>query len=186
MASQVQIVNLSLVMISEETITAMSEDIKAARIATVVWDIARRETLRAHPWNFAVSRADLAQLSTAPAFEYTYQYQLPTDCLRAINLYDTSSKWEVEGRKLLCDDGTVYLRYIADVTDTAQFDALFSGALARRLAAYLAFNLSNNRTLAAEMDKAFKEAVSLARLADAQESGDQASLSAETWIDSRS
>src|SRR4030065_2197223 len=93
----------------------ISMDARTSQIVNNFYPTARDEVLAAAEWNFAIARSQLSQLQDTPAFEFAYQYSLPTDpyCLRAIEVYDTESVWKVEGRKLLIDDDEVYLRFIS-------------------------------------------------------------------------
>ncbi len=62
----------------------------------------------------------LTKLATAPDFGYDAQYQLPADCLRVVEVYDTKLPWVVEGRVLLSSESTpVYIRYVKREEDTA-------------------------------------------------------------------
>src|SRR6185503_12979564 len=65
----------------------------------------------------------------SPAFDYSYLYSLPTDCLRVMEINDVPPPWDnwrIEDRKILSDEGTsLRLRYIYDVTDYTKMDAMF-------------------------------------------------------------
>lgn len=190
MASQVGIVNSALIKLGADTITAMGENSKEARRANAQWDKLRQEVLRGHPWNFAKGRAALAALAEDPAFGWGKQFQLPADCLRALYLDDGEGRpldvaWEIEGRKLLTNEAEANLAYIRDVTDTGAFDAYFSEALALRLAADLAYDMSGTRTMMESMMTLYRDHLRMARLIDAQESNNQAALRAETWLNAR-
>tara|TARA_R110000787_G_scaffold23768_2_gene67788 strand:+ start:4739 stop:5209 length:471 start_codon:yes stop_codon:yes gene_type:complete len=105
-----------------------------------VYAHARDSELRAHPWNFARARAQLAADATAPAFGYLKQYPLPSDCLRILpndntGVISTQDDWQIEGRKILTNDSSpIYLVYIKQVTDESEFDALFIELLVSRIA----------------------------------------------------
>ncbi|NIR36919.1 MAG: hypothetical protein GWN71_15050, partial [Gammaproteobacteria bacterium] len=104
----------------------------------------RRRLLRRYRWNFAVKRATLAPESPDPDFGFDKRHMLPDDCLRVIGLHDgdepkrnyTSDKtpFKVEGRFLHVDDDAPEVFYVADVTDTRQFDPMFDEALSWLLA----------------------------------------------------
>lgn len=106
MAAQLDIVNLALVRLGQKTIAAMTENSVAARTATRIWDIDRQEALRGYPWNFATRF--LRNLVLSPKFtpagttptpgvpcvpDYQFTYQIPTDCLRVIKVYDPAQKF---------------------------------------------------------------------------------------------
>lgn len=142
MPSEIDICNLALLKLGDERITSFTEGTDRATLCALVYPLIRDAVLRAHPWNFALRRATLAQLATAPVYDYRYAYQLPTDpyCLRVLDtdLDQDNDRWKIEGRTLVCDASSVSIRYIARVTDPMEYDSLFVEALATRLAAEIA------------------------------------------------
>ncbi len=148
-ASEVQICNLALLKVGNLTITALTDSTKEARACNVFYPMMRNELMAAHPWNFAMHRADIsAQLATAPAFQWDYAYTIPADCLRVWELYGTDAEWVVEGGELLTNqDEEIYIRYIKLVTETARFSAAFDNCLATRLGAELASKLADDANL---------------------------------------
>tara|TARA_R110000744_G_scaffold10618_4_gene32911 strand:- start:3694 stop:4296 length:603 start_codon:yes stop_codon:yes gene_type:complete len=182
--SVVQIVNNALVKIGANAILTLTEDTEAARAANLVYDQIRDACIRDHVWNFAVNRVELAQNSTAPAFGFSYQYNLPSDCLRVLQMDDMSTLYKIEGGKLLTDDGTAKILYLARVEDVNLFDAMFVEAFSARLAAELSVTLSESNTLYSNMMEMYQRKISDARSMDAQESG-YIEIVADTWLDSR-
>ena len=59
MTTDVDIVNAGLIKLGEATITTLADDVKAARLANAIFADQRDVVLRAHPWNFAMARAEL-------------------------------------------------------------------------------------------------------------------------------
>lgn len=184
MASSVDICNLALNEIGETQITELGEDSKAARLCNLIYADTRDEVLRAHPWNFAIKRVALAQLTTTPAFEFSYEFQLPADCLRVIRTDDDLSSYRIEGRKLLSNNCTVKIEYISRVEDTTQFDALFIEVLVVRMAAKLAYNISDNNTLTQLLEQKYRDRMRQAKSMDGQE-GTPRSVEADQWLNSR-
>ncbi len=182
--SVVQIVNNALVKIGANAILTLTEDTEAARAANLVYDQIRDACIRDHVWNFAVNRVELAQNSTAPAFGFSYQYNLPSDCLRVLQMQDMSTLYKIEGGKLLTDDGTAKILYLARVEDVNLFDSMFVEALSARLAAELSVTLSESNTLYSNMMEMYNRKIADARSMDAQESG-YIEIVADTWLDSR-
>tara|TARA_R110000796_G_scaffold252537_2_gene387468 strand:+ start:11426 stop:12028 length:603 start_codon:yes stop_codon:yes gene_type:complete len=148
MASETDICNLALARFGEKRIMSLSETSEAAKVCAIFYDQTRDEILRAHRWNFAMKRAVLSQIVTAPIFGYDYAYQLPTDYIRfgALNDGDLLERAEfvIEGDQLLSDVETANFRYVWRITDSQQFDALFIDALSTKLAAKIAPSLSGD------------------------------------------
>lgn len=87
--------------------------------------------MKSFDWPFARARAELSAHTSTPAFEWDYQYLLPSDFLSMRKNYTESpSEWpdlrcEIEGDYLMTNDSEVDLKYTKKVTDTAKFDPMF-------------------------------------------------------------
>lgn len=167
MLTQLDIINTALVSLGAEPVQSLAENSAHARAAKAFWNLALLATLRAHPWNFAISRKVLAPQATAPAFGFGYSFQLPADWLRTLSA-DVDS-YKQEGSTILCDQMTVNLRYVRLVDDPARFDALFGDALAAHLACKLAIPLTQSSSQAQVCWNAYSALLKLARSVDSQE-----------------
>lgn len=158
MSSVIQIANRALTKLGSARITSIDDDVKAARSVKSCFEDLRDDELRAYRWQFAMKRTSLAALATAPAFGYLYQYQVPSDFLR-IDMCDDRYPstimdnyigaeyldWILEGNKILTDiSAPLKLRYIARIEDPNQWDVNFREALACRIAAELAEDLTQS------------------------------------------
>lgn len=187
MTSKVGIANLALADLGADPIADFAEGSEEAKLVTLRYDAAVDTVLRAHPWNSAIARAQLAKALVAPLFGYASAYQLPSDpyCLRALELNDDPELvFKIEGRLLVTDETSALLRYIARVTDTSQYDALLVEALAARLAYDLAYSITGNASLAEAKLKVYEKKIAEARRVDSQE-GTPDSITANEWLDSR-
>ena len=171
MASEVDIINSSLNMVGASNIISRGEDSKSARITNQRYDYVRDAVLRAHPWNCAVTRRILTSDTDTPAFQYENQFTLPTDpyCLRVLGLDYLDIDFQVEGRKIVSDEDTINLRYIARVTDPNEYDQLLIEAIAARLAADTSFALVQSTSLTNAMFALYESKLSEARFVDATE-----------------
>jgi len=184
-SSEVEIANAALIKLGADRITLLTDDTHHARLARERYYKVRDKLLRSHPWNFAVRRVELGQLDSEPEYEYSYEFQLPDDCLRVLdtnNLDDTPYK--IEGRKLLCNQSSIKIKYISKVEDVSQYDDFFIEALATGLASDLAYAITNSTTVAQLMREDHQRALSEARTYDAQE-GSVERIEAEYWRNSR-
>lgn len=175
-ASEVAIYNMAFDLLQEEEAISPSDDRAVVRWMNRNYAPVRDAVLRRHPWNFALERASLAELGTAPAFGWNHAYQLPADCLRILPLtYDgalngASLSYEVEGRKILTDEiAPLKIRYIKRVTDTTQFDPLFDQLLAAELALRASNWISGKQSYTEQIREAVRQANSMATLVDALE-----------------
>ena len=183
MASQVDICNLALTAIGHKTIVNIDEANEAARKCKVYYQQAVDATLRAYNWNCAMARATLAQDSSTPTWGYSYQYPLPNDCLRVLQLERLDLKFKVEGRKLLTNESSANILYIKRI-GAGEMDPLLVDAVAARLAAELAYALSNNRSLAELMLKVYEQKKAEAGCIDAQE-GTPDEIQVDSWLNAR-
>jgi hypothetical protein len=188
-ASPLKIANSALVKIGCELITSLSDDNKRARIANEQYEKLRDEVLAAHPWNFCVARKEFAVTADTPAWGYNYEYTIPTDCLRVLEI-DDDVPWAVEinpvsGAKVLVTDASeVLAKYIRKTTDTTLFSAYFDEVLATRMAADMAYALVQSTSLAQSMMDVYMKMLAQARSFDGQE-GTPPELEADDWLNSR-
>ena len=185
MPSAVDICNRALSRVGEARITSLTDDTKQAKACNSAYAHVRDEVLRAHPWNSAITRAALAKLSSSPAFGYDDEYQLPADCLRVVEVYDTTLPWVVEGKKLLSDEGSpLSIRYVKREEDPNQWDALLVSAVSARLAVELCEELTQSNTKRNLATEAFEAIMSSARRADGQEQSPMP-FEEDAWIAAR-
>ena len=199
MANSVEIVNSALTKLGAARIMSLDDNVKEAREMHALYDLRRDALLRAHNWSFSMKRTSLPALVDAPAWGYTYAYQLPGDCLRVVQVGDLwvipgfadyiggpdNEPYKIEGRTIVTDwSAPLKIRYIYRVTDTSLHDALFNEALASDLAyqACEALTQSNSKREAASYD--FGEAIRKAVRANAIELPPQA-IPDDSWIMSR-
>ena len=169
MASVVQICNSALNQLGASSITALTENSKNARICNERYETIRDAVYRSHPWNCLVKRVQLAQDSDTPAWGFTYQYTLPSDCLRVLQIKDYNSDYKIEGRKLLIGESEVYLIYLAIETDVNQLDILLRETISAYLAQDIAYAITSNLQVAKLMAEKYQAKLSEARHTDASE-----------------
>jgi len=158
-----QIVNLALTYIGEPPIMDIEDDQTAPRAANVIYDPTFREVARDHEWNCLKTRVELAKLSTVADFGFLdNQFLLPSDFIRMLRLNgrdikSTTDPYEIEYSKsagaqvLLSDADTAKIQYIAEITDTVQYDDLLIEALAVRIASKLATILRQDEAKSASL-----------------------------------
>lgn len=200
MTSNVDIANYALNIIGASNISSLDENSKPGRLVNQRFESVRDAVFRSHPWNCLIRRAELAQEIEAPAFGYTYQYPLPADpyCLRVLEFSNGSLSYPqdnmfsntggpvfvIEGRKLLTDEGTARIKYIARVSDPQQYDASLIEALAARLAMEIAYAITGSTTVVQLASAIYDEKMKEARFVDATEGAPQ-KLEASDFIEAR-
>ncbi len=178
MNSEVEVANAALGEIGVGPINAFrpSEDNEPSRQVAINFDRTRDELLRKYAWNFSTTRQQLAAEATAPLMEFSTQYQLPTDpyCLRTLGIYNSSGirfdiDWRVEGRKLLCNESVIFLRYLGRVTAVVLWDSLFTEAFIFRLATKISLPLTRNMNTKKAMQEQYELIIQEARTSDSLE-----------------
>lgn len=175
MASTVEIYNLALTKIGASRITDIGDEAKGAQSLSAVYDITRKSELAIHPWTFAMARVRLPALTATPAFGWASAYQLPSDFLRMVEvgeyyvLYQQDMKlFEIEGRNILCDESSpLNIRYLADIDNPGLFSAPFVEALACKLAAVVAEDITQSPTKREMAEQAYERAIRAARRSNA-------------------
>jgi|TARA_R110000803_G_scaffold9121_6_gene29085 hypothetical protein len=193
MSSEVDICNTALNMIGASNIISLTEDSKSARLCNQRYEPTRDSVFRAHPWNCLIKRVELAADTVAPAFEWSYAYTLPSDCLRVLQEQYLDCVFKVEGRKVVTNDSSFRLIYIGRITDPNEYDKLLEDALAQRMAAEMAYPLVASSALSTNMFQMYEMKLKEARFVDATEGmpgsmdqvGDYGSIEANTFISSR-
>lgn len=184
MASEVSICNSALILLGRETITALTDDVKAARLCNAVFDMKRDWLLRAHIWKFATARETLALLSATPDFEYSYKHQLPSDFLRLISVYDSSVRYRIEGDTLLSDETVMKIKYIKRVTNPNSMDPTFRETLAALIAKDICKALTDDDSLHRAMKAEFDDRLMIAQSTGAMED-DNDEIEADDWLSHR-
>lgn len=198
MASAVDIANRALTKLGAGTIIRLDEDDPKAVALNLAFEPVRQAELRRRRWRFSLERHSLPALADAPGFGFSRQFQLPTGCLRVIqigefdlgpNLSDyrgaPTEYWSIEGRKILTDfDAPLKVRTIQDVPDTTQWDPAFVEAFAARLAYECCERITQSDSKRQLAWSDYKESIREAIKANALEVAPQ-EASDDTWMMAR-
>lgn len=165
----------------EKPITNLAtDDSNEARYCRRFYAPMRDAVLRSHPWNCAINRRTLTPLADTPDGDWDFQYQLPANpwCLRVLQvneIIEQPIEWVVEGRKLLCNEGTsIKLKYIKRITDTNEFDSLLVDAIALKIAIKICMPLVKDQKIKDSLIKELEMVVlPEARTIDGQEGSTQ-------------
>lgn len=185
--SAVEICNRALNALGAKAITALDEGTERADLCNRLYTDLRDELIQDHPWNFAIRRDAIAASVTTPAFEWTYQYPFPADCIRVLSVNEDYQRvaWASEGRNILTDwEGPINVRYLSNDVEEPDFPPKFTAALVLRLAVEMAMPLTESASRRDALAKEYQIAIRAARGADARESA-PAQFTNDTLIDVR-
>jgi len=195
--SATDICNMALGWLGAKRITSLDDGSVQAIHCKLHYEQTRDALLRSHWWRFASARASLSQDTDTPDFEYDYQYSLPSDFLRLKSVFsengtateNTRYSYAIEGNKILTDDeesdNTLDIRYIKRVTDTAQFDPLFTEVLILKLALKLVGPLDAGQATRENILNELKLVMPRVRALDRQETQAIGRLNNRPWTEAR-
>ena len=192
MASVVDICNGALNQLGASTILSLTEDSKNARLCNARYTQVRDSLFRSHPWNCLIKRVELARDTETPSWGFSYQFTLPSDCLRVLGILNYDYDFKVEGRKVVANHDTVKIQYVARITDANQYDELLRETISAALAADIAYAVTSSNPVASNMYNLFQDKLKEARFVDATEgyntnpdNGQADVMGASTFINSR-
>lgn len=163
MTSKTQIANRALAKLGEPRISNIDTvDTKAAKTIRFMYDEIRDAMLTAYPWNFAMTRTQLAKDATAPSWGYNNRFQVPSDFLSLYKI-NNDPDYRIEKGYILTDEGApLKILYIARIENAGEYDPLFVEAFATRLAFEGCEQITQSNTkkqiLGQELEKVIKEA----------------------------
>jgi hypothetical protein len=169
MASKLSIINMALLEIGEGPLTNTLDDSSAANATQAIYEDCVDETLRMHSWNCATKRATLATVSGVPLWGSGTAYQLPTDCIKVVEVAGFTA-WKIEGRMLyLPSGGSPAIAYVYKMSDESLMDPLLRRAIAMRLASGVAVRLKGSQETATACFRKWQDAIAEAIHKDAVE-----------------
>jgi hypothetical protein len=145
------IANMALAILDEAPIDTLDQDVKAARLLNLHYDQTRQAELTKNTWVFAIFSSSLVGTDLGTDSDtFNWVYELPTDCLRPLPLTYNGEPdgeligWRQEAGLIYTDQSTPrILRYIANLTDPNDWDALFTEVLVAALAIKIALPLTH-------------------------------------------
>ena len=180
MQTRTQIANNALSYLSAGSIVNLNDDDAKARAINGIFDQAAREVIRTHRWSCCIGRAKLSKLADDPLqngnFGYSGAFQLPTDCLRILDINgepwsEKAEFFDLNGRQLLSDLGEVYLRYVRWEDDVSQWDTLLADVVSVKIAMKVARQITTDGISAEDLERIYRIRLEDARTVDAMEVG---------------
>lgn len=173
MASEIEIANRGMTKLGAERISSFDDNTTESRAVKSLYDISRKAILRRALWSFAKKRTKLAAIALPAGTEdwdYAYQYNLPTDFLRLIQVNDFTvpvgfnqartredAPYQLEGNRILTNYGPpLKIRYIADIIDPTKYDACFVEAFACQIAYECCETITQSNTKKADLAREAK------------------------------
>lgn len=188
MATKLDIINAALTKLGLEPIATLSDNTKRAKQADTNYERLKRKLLRQHPWNFAKKRIELtADVGSSPVYGFNFQYSLPSDFLRLLQIESSYEDHAIEGDKLFYNDGEkINIQYVHDAAEALfDTDPLFEDLLAITLAHELSYGLVQNQSLKEQLAGEMARLMAESRLINAQSRGTPQDLGGDGLIIAR-
>ena len=188
MASQLDICNLALSWIGGKKISDLAEDSVEAQLVSTNYPLSRDAVMAARMWTFATKTATPSPSAGTPPVPWTYQYQLPSDCLRVFRVLDgqqNPTAWVRQGNYVLANVTGIVMTYVSQVIDTSLFSPGLVQALAARIAADLAVTYTENRSLQADLWAIYEKKMEEAAAVDGSQGRSDRLNRAPTYLSSR-
>jgi hypothetical protein len=172
MTTAVSICSNALMMLGKAPIASLEDESDRASYCANLYPALRDSLLRKHFWNCAIKRVLLSPTSEAPGFDYSHQFQLPSDFLR---LYQVGTKnspiddFQLENRMILANVSSLPLRYVWRNEDENNWDTGLVQAATHAMAAMLAYPIVQSTSLRESMLQTAKDVLREAKAIDGQE-----------------
>lgn len=157
-------------LLGAEPIASLSEESNGAILCANLYPLARKDLLRRHSWNCAVTRVLLPPLSGAPAYGWSHWFAKPGDWLRTLDVGDKDDdlEYEFEGNRILCNATSLPFRYVADIIEQ-KWDSHMVDVMVKRMCSDLAYPITKSTSLATLKLQQYADALKTAKTIDGQE-----------------
>lgn len=194
MSNKLDLVNQALVKLGQKKLTSLLDTTPpvAVSAATIVDDVVRY-VITDGAFTSCIRRQSLNVTTETPVYDYSYEYQLPTNpkCLRVLSINESECSpktgyidYVVEGDKLYTNESSVKIKYLADITDTGSFDPALNRAIVARLMADLSLSIGISATMCEALEKKANAELANAKSIDGQQ-GSNRDLYSDDLIDIR-
>jgi hypothetical protein len=174
--TEVQIVNIALSWLGQNSINALTDPQSEAKIMNANYATSRDKIIGDHAWSFALRREVLAPIAAPTAFGAPNQFLIPSDVLRVQRVYRPTTalrtqdlqnaNWVREGKYIVSREESVWAHFIYRVTNSDEYSPQFVHALAARLAADTAMVFTENRKMFEQMEALYNDKLGDAIYAD--------------------
>ena len=156
MATDVSICSAALLKLGDKPIADLNESTDRARLCANIYPLSKLDTLRSHPWNCATKRVVLAPLADAPASDWRYQFPMPGDFLRLMQVGYRGRQldYSFEGGRVLANVAALPIVYVADITE-GKFDSLLVQVMTLRMELELAYPITKSTSLRDSLKQEF-------------------------------
>lgn len=171
MTSAVSICSSASLMLGGNPIQSFDENSTRARLCSNIYPTVRDYVLASHPWNVCIKRITLNPDTSAPEFDWAFQYSLPGDYIRLLQVGEIGAELDymIEGQKLLCDSSPLPLRYVFRNDQEATWSPTLVMAVTMSMRQVLAYPITQSTSLEQLIDQVLEPILKKARAVDSQD-----------------
>jgi hypothetical protein len=170
MATAVSICSNALSILGAKPINSFDDRGDHPRLCQNLYPSVRDTLLRSHPWNCATTREILAPLQKRPPFDFAYQFQLPGDWLRTLQVgrKGEAIPFRTERRVILADVTELPLVWVFRA-DEADWTTNLIHVIELAMAAKMAYAVTSSTSLRDSLRDEFMRELKAARAVDGQD-----------------
>jgi hypothetical protein len=164
--SEVSISSNALVLLGGQPISSFTDDSTESQIAALLYKTTYESMLTETQWHFATRYTQLARHVEVPEADWSYKFQLPSDCLYVVEA--SVDNYEIYERNLYANIREVGINYVYAPKEI-NLPPFFIKALEYNLASQFAIPLTGNTTRADFYTQKYMFWLKKARFADASQ-----------------
>jgi hypothetical protein len=183
-SSEIEVCNLALLKIGQNTISSFDDEIPQAQLCRYSYDQSKQSLLYQYPWSFATKEDGLTQIVERGNGEavprYKYVYSIPEAFLRLVSIYDGANRemtaftgckpaYEVQNARLMTDFNPCRIKYVFDLGIVTQMSPLFIDAMVCDLAIRMTKVFNDSSTYLQQLEQDFMITFEKAKIEDARQ-----------------
>lgn len=177
MPSVTSICNQALSRLGANKIININDDTTEAGLCRAMYEVVRDNVIEEHQWSFAIKRYKLPKSSPDEAnSQYSNKFLIPVEVINIIlassnpdDRIPNTTSWRVEGEYIVANADSMYVKAVTRVVDPNLYSPMFIQALTVRLAAELAYPITQNSSLGRNLLQEYARLLELAAQKDGQQ-----------------
>ncbi len=183
--SDTSICSSALIKLGQEPIADLTSDTKSIRLCNARFATVRNSVLESYEWGCATRTVELAAAADVTIdFDWAFAFHPPADLLKIVRGETWFEDYEMFSGILYADTNPFRMKYIWKNTNVASYTYSLAECIAWRLAADIAYAMTNSQPTAAAMLQGYELELKNARYSDAHKKTPQPLIS-EDFIRSR-
>lgn len=167
MATSIEVASNALVRIGAGAISSFSEGGASGVAASNLYEVTIRSLLTEHPWTFCRAKRQLSRLTATPLNEYQYAFQIPSDSLQVLRVFETRS-YKIFEDKVFANTDVMFIDYLFRA-DEARWPYHFQICAEYLLASEFALIVTSNEEQNAIYENKFRAQLKKSKYIDSRQ-----------------